>query len=133
MIILICIIILVSAMFAVVSTLQKLGYLNWHATWMSLCILWYPYILNVKMLSTVKQCCRIWRSRHFAYTVCSLFLMSQWGCSSAVERSLCMWKVPGSIPGISTITFLHLTNDVMQYWFPYLYYMLTNNMLFCIY
>ncbi len=24
-----------------------------------------------------------------------------WGCSSVVERSLCMWKAPGSIPGIS--------------------------------
>lgn len=25
------------------------------------------------------------------------------GCSSAVERSLCMWKAPGSIPGTSTL------------------------------
>ena len=34
------------------------------------------------------------------------------GCSSAVERSLCMWKAPGSIPGISTIIF---TNFKMYY------------------
>ena len=41
----------------------------------------------------------------FAQT--SIFLVpSQYspigGCSSVVERSLCMWKAPGSIPGIST-------------------------------
>ena len=30
-----------------------------------------------------------------------------WGCSSAVERSLCMWKAPGSIPGISMYVLGH--------------------------
>ena len=27
------------------------------------------------------------------------------GCSAVVARSLCMWKAPGSIPGISNVTF----------------------------
>ncbi len=38
-----------------------------------------------------------------------------WGCSSAVERSLCMWKAPGSIPGISTIFLFSLFHLVITF------------------
>lgn len=30
------------------------------------------------------------------------------GCSSVVERMLCMYEAPGSIPGISTVSYLFL-------------------------
>ena len=38
--------------------------------------------------------------------------MQRWGCSSVVERSLCMWKVRGSIPRISTTFFVFQCVDL---------------------
>ena len=47
-------------------------------------------------------------SQHFLFTCTAQFLESSpplsfnnRGCSAVVARSLCMWKAPGSIPGIS--------------------------------
>ena len=39
------------------------------------------------------------------------------GCSSAVERSLCMWKAPGSIPRISTKTFCRFSLQIYGFSF----------------
>ena len=33
---------------------------------------------------------------------CNVLVGYNWGCSSVVERMLCMYEAPGSIPGIST-------------------------------
>ena len=33
----------------------------------------------------------------------SFLIIQEWGCSSVVERSLCMWKASCYIPGISTM------------------------------
>lgn len=36
------------------------------------------------------------------------------GCSSVVERSLCMRKAPGSIPGISSQSFCRICRDIKE-------------------
>ena len=43
--------------------------------------------------------------QHFVNHFFPPFLYNR-GCSAVVARSLCMWKAPGSIPGISNIFFL---------------------------
>ena len=66
-----------------------------------------PSYFNQLVDSSFKQCAQ---ERHTTSMCVKTFLQNAmvkqcriiWGCSSAVERSLCMWKVPGSIPGIST-------------------------------
>ena len=37
-----------------------------------------------------------------------------WGCSSVVERSLCMWKARGSIPRISTIFHFQKMTEIKE-------------------
>ena len=51
---------------------------------------------------------------YIKWSSCLEFLVPQVrGCSSVVERSLCMWKAPGSIPGISS-AFKHMHRHRFQ-------------------
>ena len=47
-----------------------------------------------------------WLKMKYQYRLGNIELIQmERGCSSVVERSLCMWEAPGSIPGISTSIF----------------------------
>ena len=39
-----------------------------------------------------------------------------WGCSSVVERMLCMYEAPGSIPGISIAMFCFYREENNPCW-----------------
>ena len=68
---------------------------------------WTSNVRNIKKLSEFNFILLLHViSRTFAVVILKGQIFNSyyfhWGCSSAVERSLCMRKVPGSKPGIST-------------------------------
>ena len=72
---------------------------GWWASWDGKDLLASLKALSLQNGKNVEE-----QSRYFLYSHFEEPPSRVWGCSSVVERMLCMYEAPGSIPGISTFS-----------------------------